>query len=367
MALPPLWGPEKLPSQAETVWGVQGGLSGLVLLGHCKQVDGLSLWPCPVSTGVPHSPATSLGPSLTTQGTPNAHLFLASGKSCCSPLRSLDLMRVFQRLPLCSSSLEQLLDELRPSKTEAKSGGCTLRYKATPLQGCREALEGTISPEPNTDLTAARPFCPSCGSPSLEDTGPATPHPTPPQGLGLPRDPLMSYGARRPRVPLIWLPQSQAPPPDPRPADRRYLPYIKGSVNGFKKHFSSFSNSLENTQYFEGVRHPPCLWLESVTPMTSLGERRLAGKAGARPWGPEPPREAPSLSEQQQRFGIQRELHRLHPSPRQLQPSPLGPASEPSLAGWHSSLFLGEKPGGFGEAQWTEHVHLSHLPPKIPV
>lgn len=81
----------------------------------------------------------------------------------------------------------------------------------------------------------------------------------------------MSWGAPRPRAALIWLLQPQAPPPDPRRADRRYLPYIKGSVNGFKKHFSSFSNSLENTYYFGGVRHPPCLWLDSVTPMTSLG------------------------------------------------------------------------------------------------
>lgn len=63
--------------------------------------------------------------------------------------------------------------------------------------------------------------------------------------------------------------------------------------------------------YFGGVRHPPCLWIESGTPMTSQGERRLAGKAGARPWQPEPPREASSLSEQKQRFRIQRASPRL--------------------------------------------------------
>lgn len=174
------------------------------------------------------------------------------------------------------------------------------------LQGHREALERTILlsqtqiiiVNANYLVTAAQPFCPSWSSPSPPDTGP-----TPPLRLGSPPgDPLMYWGAPRPRAALNWLLQSQAPPPDPRPADRRYLPYIKGSVNGFfkKNILAASATSLENMHYFGGVRHPPCLWIESGTPMTSQGERRLAGKAGARPWQPEPPREASSLSEQQQ-------------------------------------------------------------------
>lgn len=158
--------------------------------------------------------------------------------------------------------------------------GCSLRYKPAPLQGHREALGGKSSPGPNTDH---RLPCNCCVAPSTRPAGPSLsqtqgghlPHP---QAWVSPTPhPTMSEGAPRPRAALIWLLQSQAPPPDPSPADRRYLLHTEGSVNGFKKHFSSFSNSLENTYYFGGVRHPPCLGLESVTPMTSLGGEGRGG------------------------------------------------------------------------------------------
>lgn len=138
------------------------------------------------------------------RGPPNAHLFLASGEFCCSQLWSLDRSCIFQRYPLCPFSLEQLLNELRPSKTEARSGGwgvASPQIQSHSLQGHREALERTISlsqtqtitVNANYLVTAARPFCPSWSSPSPTDTGPTPPprpgSPPPPETLLCPGEP----------------------------------------------------------------------------------------------------------------------------------------------------------------------------------
>lgn len=145
-----------------------------------------------------------------------------------------------------------------------------------------------------------------------------------------------------------------------------------------KKNFSNFSDSLENTYYFEGVRHPLCLALECHPYDITRGRGGWQARQVPGPGNPSLGSGAgPTRPMQSKPWGLSLSLSSNRDSgfESQTQRSQLQPWPQPSQAQWAMApptrcmgpVTLPESQLPPCRTQWTEHTHVSHLPPNVPM